>query len=254
MARKSLGRCRVCGNTGELSREHPIPRSAGNTGEVWVHSLYSVARGWSRGEHFQNGLTRSTLCAECNGRCGKHYVRPFATWTLKAAEYRERLDGEARVLLPFTVVPLAVAKQIAAIALAMSHAGSIDLPHYLDLRRFVLSPFRTGGFDSFRFYTYFHFGAPTFEGAFYALNTKGGQSPMVHCHVGREPLGYIVTANNSASVRWAARRGLCDLTHFTRREAYLITVEHLWLPCMRGELPFRAPIQSPAPRNGGNHN
>ena len=243
MSRKTSGRCRVCGAAGALSREHPIPESAGNSGTTSVHSLNSIARGWSRGELFQNGLTRSTFCVGCNGACGRHYVRPFASWTLQAAEYRARLNGEARVLLPFTIVSLSVAKQIAAMTLAMSHEESIDLPHYIDLRRFVLSPYLMGGFDSFRFFAYFHFGTPTFEGVFYALDTAGARSPMIHCHVGREPIGYVVTANDTASVEWATQLGLCDLTKFAHREPNLITVEHLWLPCMIGELPYRAEKQ-----------
>lgn len=210
-----------------------------------VHSLNSIAKGWSRGEHFQNGLTRSTLCGRCNNLWGRHYVRPFAHWTLQAAVYHQRLRGDAQVFLPFSVVPLAVAKQLAVMALAMSHVESIDLPHFLDLRRFVVSPSRFGGIDSFRFYTYFHFGPPVFEGAFYAQDTAGGLSPMVHCHVGREPLGYIVTADDAASIRWAGGLKLCDLTAFARRERLVISVEHLWLPCLRGELPFR-----PMTKNG----
>lgn len=243
MSRKASGRCRICGFIGPLSREHVIPESAGNAGDTSVHSRNSIARGWSRGELFQNGLTRSTLCAGCNHACGRHYVRHFAHWMLRAAAYRTRLNGDTRVLLPFTVVPLAVAKQIAVMALAMAHAESIDLAHFLDLRRFVDSPFRQGDIDSFRFFTYFHFGAPTFDGAFYAVNTAGGPSPMIHCHVGREPLGYIVTDDDDATLRWAERLRLCDLTGFAKRERNVIGVEHLWLPCMRGELPFRPRIR-----------
>lgn len=246
MSKRAVGRCRICGAAGALSREHVIPESAGNSGGVSVHSLNSIAKGWSRGELFQNGLTRSTLCEGCNNACGRHYVRPFAQWTLQAAVYHGRLKGDARVLLPFSVIPLAVAKQLAVMALAMWHAESIDLQHFLNLRRFVVSPARRGGIDSFRFYGYFHFGPAVFDGAFYALSTEGGPSPMIHCHVGREPLGYIVTADDAASTRWAERLRLCDLTAFAQREQHVISVEHLWLPCLRGELPFRAKGQNGA--------
>jgi len=221
-----------------MSKEHVIPKSAGNVGAVSVHSLRSIALGWSRGKLFQNGFTRSSTCERCNNFCGDRYVRNFAHGTLQAMEYRSRMNGDTRVLLPFTIVPLAVAKQIAVMTLAMAHAESIDLPHFLELRRFVTSPSRHGDID-FRFFTYFHFGGPTFESAFHAINTAGGPSPMVHCHVGREPLGYIVTANDAATLRWADRLRLCDLTGFAMRARNVISVEHLWLPCMRGEMPFR---------------
>jgi len=115
-----------------------------------VHSLYRIAKGWSRGEIFQSGLTRSTLCASCNNFCGKQYVRPFAEWTLQAARYHLRMGSDTRVLLPFTICPLAIAKHLAVMALAMADAESIDLPHFLDLRHFVGSPVRRGGIDTFR--------------------------------------------------------------------------------------------------------
>lgn len=192
-------------------------------------------------------MTQATLCARCNCLCGRHYVRPFAEWTRQAAEYRTRMNGDSEVLLPFTIVPLAVAKQIATITLAMSHAGSIDLGHYVALRRFVTAPARSAGLGAFRFYAYFHCGEPVFEGPFAAVSTRGGPSPFLFCDVGREPLGYMVTASDAASAQWAVRLRLCDLTNFSERPANVISVEHLRLPCIRGRLPFGAPGAKAAP-------
>lgn len=222
-----------------MTREHVPPKSALNDGIVSVHTLYSVARGWSRGQLFQNGMTRSALCNPCNWASGKHYVGEFAHWTLQAAEYRHRLCEESRVLLPFHLNALAVVKQLAVMTLAMSETESIDLPHFLELRRFVLSPKRISRTSAFRFHTYFHFGAPAFNGPFCATSMSSGPAPMVFCHFGREPLGYITTVNDGGSVEWAKRLRLCDITGFAFRDPGVRTVEHLWIPCLRGKLPFQ---------------
>lgn len=83
-------RCHICGDSRPLTTERMISQGAGNTRRLMVHSLYSISRGWSRGEIFRSGLTRSTLCPSCNSFCGKRYVRPFAEWTLQAACYHSR--------------------------------------------------------------------------------------------------------------------------------------------------------------------
>lgn len=233
------GRCRICGEEGALSAEHVLPKAAGNTGRIAVHTLQSLANGHARGELFQNGLIRRSLCPRCNSACGRHYVPAFARWTLQAAMYHERMSGESLVLLPFTIHALAVAKQLAVMAIAMCDEASIQLPHYCHLREFVTHPSRDGPLGPFRLYAYFHFGPPVLEGGFYASSTTGGPSPLVHCHVGREPLGYLVTAEDEASTTWARRQGLCDLSGWAHREPRTLAVEHLLLPCRKGELPFR---------------
>jgi len=74
---------------------------------------------------------------------------------------------------------------------------------------------------------------------FYALDTEGGPNPLVHCHIGREPLGYFVTADDAGSIRWANQLRLCDLGAFARYGRHVISAQHLWLPCLRGEFPLR---------------
>lgn len=219
-----------------MSREHVVPKCAGNAGRVIAQSLDALARGKKHGEVFQNGMIRSTLCAWCNSKFGRHYVPAFSRWTRQALVYRERIAATTCLLLPFSVVPLLVVKQIAVMTLAMSHRQSIDAPHFFDLRRFVFHPEARAGRMAFRFYTYFHFGPPTLQGLFTAVATDGGPSPTIHCHVGIEPLGYVVTADDDHSLLWANRAGLCDLTRFAYREHDLVAVEHLHVPCLRGNL------------------
>ncbi len=181
--------CRICGNNRQLTKEHIPPKAAGNSDYICVHNLYALSKGWSRGEIFQNGLTRSTLCRACNGKTAGYYVRAFASWTLQAGEYRAQIPEGKRIAIPFTVSALRVAKQLAVMTLAMSEPESLDLPHFWCLRKMVLCPQQRGCITAFRFFAYFHVGPPVFEGAFAAIDTHGGPSPVIFCHVGLEPLG-----------------------------------------------------------------
>jgi hypothetical protein len=234
-----VDRCRLCGNLAVMTTEHAPPRAAGNTEPLRVHTLNSIANGFQTGQRFQAGLTRNTLCEPCNNRCGHLYVRPFARWTIQAAEYHRRLDAGNQVLLPFVLDPLAISKEIAVMTLAMSSRDSIDLTHYVALRRFALAPRQSAEIREFRFFVYLHSGPPVFEGYFAAIDTRGGPSPHVYCQVGLEPLGYIVTSDDPCSIQWARKLRLCDVTGFATRSPSMLRVEHLMLPMLRGALPFR---------------
>ena len=222
-----------------MTKEHVPPQAAGNSARVCVHGLNALSKGWSRGEIFQAGLTRATLCRRCNSSAGIHYVPAFARWTLQAYEYHGRVPENNRAALPFTFSPLRVAKELAVMTLTMSEPPSLNLPWYCHLRRLVMQPRRYGRVPRFRFFTYFHVGAPVFEGTFHAIGTSGGRSPTIFCQVGLEPLGYIVTGDDDSSIAWARRLNLCSVSHFFQFPLDALRTEHLVIPRLRGEIPFR---------------
>ena len=234
-----MGICRICGNDRQLTREHILPQAVGNSGRICVHNLYSLSKGWSRGEILQAGLTRSTLCPECNSKAGRNYVPAFARWTLQAWEYHGRVPEGSRVALPFTFSALRVAKQLAVMTLAMSEIPSLDLPHFFHLRRLVTRLRQHARVPRFRFFTYFHVGAPVCESTFAAIDTSGGPSPMIFCQVGLEPLGYLVTSDDNSSIAWARHLNLCDVSHFFEFALDVLRSDHLVIPHLRGEMPFR---------------
>ncbi len=226
-----------------MTAEHVIPRAAGNDRRLWVHTLQSFAVGLPRGAQLQRGLTHSSLCGYCNNMAGTHYVPAFVRWTRQAVEYRSKLPAGSSVLLPFTLHALLVAKELAVMTLAMSEPLSIDLPHFLNLRRLVTQPRLNGRTPGFRFFVSFHCGPPVFEGVFGAIDTSGGPSPVVLCQVGLEPLGYVVTADDERSIAWANRLGLCDISYFFEQPYSVIRNDHLRLRFLHGEMPFRPMAQ-----------
>jgi hypothetical protein len=90
-----------------------------------------------------------------------------------------------------------------------------------------------------RFFTYFHVGPPSFEGAFGAINTSGGPSPTILCRIGIGPLGYDVTIDDESSIAWARHLNLCEISHFFECPPRMIRTEHLTIPHLQGEIPFR---------------
>lgn len=229
-----------------MTKEHVPPRAAGNTETVCVHNPYSLSKGWSRGEIFQHGHARRTLCGTCNGETGKHYVPEFARWTLQAYEYQPRVPDDNRLALPFTFSALRVAKQLAVMVLAMSEPAALDLPHYLQMRQLVMSPLRYGRVARLRFFTYFEAGEPSFEGCHAAISISGGPSPTIICKVGLAPLGYIVTGDDALSIAWATRLRLCDISHFFEFPLDVCRAERLAIPRLRGDWPFR-PVSRDSP-------
>ena len=148
--RKTVDICRICGIHAQMTKEHVPAQAVGNSARVCVHSLYALSKGWSRGQIFQAGLTRSTLCDRCNNLAGTHYVPAFARWTLQACDYQGRVPEDSRIALPFTLSPLRIAKELAVMTLAMSEPPSLELPHFFHLRRLVTQLHRYGRVPRFR--------------------------------------------------------------------------------------------------------
>ncbi len=140
-----------------------------------------------------------TLCAECNGKTARYYGDAFAQWVRQAlgfAEKYERVDGrDNRVLLPFTIKPLEVLKQIVTMTLAVDKPGAIDAVY--PLRRFVLTPFETLMTDRISFRVYLNprrsgWTEPQnrMNGNFGVMNVATGESTFTIADIAFPPLGY----------------------------------------------------------------
>jgi hypothetical protein len=100
---KIVERCRLCGKTAPLTREHIPPRSSGNVRTGRSHTFDD----WldrtdidvlPDGEHQQGGIFGYTLCADCNSFTGTHYGAEYQKWadlardTLGKLPHPEQLD------------------------------------------------------------------------------------------------------------------------------------------------------------------
>lgn len=228
--------CRICGIETKLTKEHVIPKSAGNNQRYQYTTFKSMFKGWDSGEIFQGGLTRKTICSNCNNTAGKYYVPAFISWTKNGYEHHFKDITGSSILLPFTFQPLQVAKQLGVMVLAMAGMPAINLSHFENLRSLVCSIRKSGQTTGFVFWVYLHYGPPICEDSFFAIDTNGKHSPMVFCHVGLEPMGYVVTSDSDASREWAVSKGLCNISYFFEQQYNAIRSDHLRLSRLRGRL------------------
>ncbi len=82
--------CRICGSSGDLSREHIPPRTAGNTGKHYAHSFSDWLERDSLddlagGSHEQGGSFGWVLCRTCNSRTGR-LATEYGRWCGMAAK------------------------------------------------------------------------------------------------------------------------------------------------------------------------
>ncbi len=238
MGKKRTGRCHLCGRLGPLTTDHVIPAAAGNTGERWPTTFHSLSKNHRRGQQFQNGMVRDTLCARCNTMSGTHYDPAYTEWSRQMQAFHDPTSGDSSLALPFIIQPLAIAKRIALMALVMADAASIDEPAYRELRSFALFPERRARLRHSRMYAYNHYGPPAFATPVLALATKGGPCPNILTQVGIEPLGVFVTRSDAASGRWARRKGLLEVTDWATYAPRELPRVHLLMPKRVGALPF----------------
>src|SRR5687767_2842842 len=133
------GVCSLCLDTGPLSFEHVPPRRVFNSRPAVAHTIYGLHLGSKHDKppvllEGPRGLGRHALCQSCNGKTADWYGDAFAEWTMQCLCYAERLRGTSTVLLPFTIRPLNVLKQIATMAIAVSGCRESD-PQIDPLRR-----------------------------------------------------------------------------------------------------------------------
>ena len=105
---KSTGRCRICGQMRELTREHIPPTAAGNVGRVETHTLeeWLARTGLDEmpgGDTLRHGIEGYTLCAACNNNTGGSYGGEYLRWASTIAKMMleqalpiEKLDASTK--------------------------------------------------------------------------------------------------------------------------------------------------------------
>jgi hypothetical protein len=164
-----------------------------------------------------------TLCADCNAMTARYYGDAFAEWVRQALAYAdryERVDGrENKILLPFTIEPLAVLKQIATMTLAVSKPSANDALH--SLRRFVLMPFEALMTRRISLRVYLNprrsgWREPQnrMNGTSVLTNVAKGESTFTIADIAFPPLGYWSAWTDSGRRQLAEFLDLADITHF----------------------------------------
>jgi hypothetical protein len=245
---RNKGVCAICGRGRKLTFEHLPPRCAfnqqggtGHTFQQWQdagapRSLEDLPGGYPAPE----GTGYVTLCSDCNGYTGTHYVPHYCEWVQRCAGVLWRLDPlenfDAKPEVTCVEVeianiyPLRVIKEIIAGLLALNAEGNPRFrQRHPELARFVTEKERTTLSERYRLYAVLY-GGPLAR--FVPLSAKADQRgrwlvtsvdhwPVAHVlsideHVPLLPCGEITNFAESSFDRRAIWRGelLLGFGHF----------------------------------------
>lgn len=223
-----LGTCHICLRHAKLSYEHVPPRRAYNRLPVVAHTLNHPAAAANNvpvgvALKYRAGMGVTTLCETCNGFTGAYYGGAFVEWVRQALQYADRYEQvngqENQILLPFTIEPLAVLKQVATMILTVAQISGNDAMSHL--RRFVLVPFEpwTARNVSVRVYLNpkragWREPQNRMNGASVLMNVKTGQSTHSLADIAFPPLGYWAAWTDQPQRPLAEFNDLVDITHF----------------------------------------
>lgn len=224
-------RCSICGWKGKLTFEHIPPRRCFNDKPVALHTIWSFVRHFGGPDKFPAGLGRHSLCASCNGRSAGLYGGAFANWAELGLKYLDSGPAIENLALPFTIRPLEVAKQMAAMALAVNSWSQSQGPVFRSLRRLVDYSWLVGRPTDARLFVYFAAPGKYRLSPYMGLLWTSGVTNIVgYAEVALSPFGFVLLADNEASRTVAARYRLCDITHFFERRPGTLRTEWLRLP------------------------
>jgi hypothetical protein len=94
--RRVIGKCRLCGRTEPLTREHIPPQGSGNTQRVVAHSIDDWLQSESvdlpaTGRVQQGGIWGYALCSDCNSYTGTHYGAEYQRWSALTTQVMDSL-------------------------------------------------------------------------------------------------------------------------------------------------------------------
>jgi hypothetical protein len=164
------------------------------------------------------GLKVKSFGECCQQLTQLHYGQAFYDWTRAVLEMCKNIpENEDRVQATVEIEPLAVIKQITAIALAAAEFN----PRYAELRRFVCNPDQTGLPSNVEFYAYLNPLRPDSKLPQCRLNRRPvvasdivtGYKSLVFAEVSVPPLGYVILHKIDAIPHQAVQSLMC-LNHF----------------------------------------
>jgi len=243
------GICSICLAHGELTFEHVPPRRVFNDRAAVAHTLY----GLEIGAKFKKsplllrrpaGLGLQTICERCNGLTASLYGDAFAEWTTQCLRYANRITTSNEMLLPFSVQPLNVLKQVATMILAVS-GSTLSHEKVNAIRSFVLSPQTMSLPNDIVFAAYLNPEDQTRNDcpastqnrlckSCAVLDTRSGLSVFVFGEVAFPPMGYVAYIENRGKPISGDFSTLLDLRRF--RNSYYGKRHDLFL-----QVPVRRP-------------
>jgi len=156
MKKKKYGKCHLCCENKELTKEHIPPKRAFNNEKIFTYfgeQLITTIKkkypwdldGLKKTQH-QNGVSYYTLCKNCNNNTGSWYANDYIDFIYKIAREilkRDNLVSNTNIELKVEdIYPLRIIKQILCMFLSVNPIDFCEEQKYL--RNFILSKEKTG--------------------------------------------------------------------------------------------------------------
>ena len=146
----SIGKCKICDELLEMTKEHIPPKSALNTGIIKILDPNETTKlltrdklPWDQADLKytikQNGMVLETLCEKCNNLTGRYYGNAYKEFVLSIANiiYNEQLKSGANVIIEYDGFRhLQVFKQIVSMFASLSNIAS----SHSNVKEFLLNP------------------------------------------------------------------------------------------------------------------
>ncbi len=226
------GRCRLCGEEGELTLAHTPPAKAYNTGRYQPGSIIDQLRGIERppAALLQGGIRDYRLCGVHNSFCGDAYEGDYIKFAWGVMPYVVQAPaGPCMVTVVEKIRPLRVLKAALAALIASMPPGFLD--NKPELQSFILDKERMHLPPRYDVYlTLVRRGRSRLSGIYGHCDTSifHGGDFEVACELAHPPFGWVMTldsprANDGGRV-----------SHFGAY-SYNKRADHLRFPCLIGE-------------------
>lgn len=222
--------CSLClCKASRLTFEHIPPKRCFNSRGVAASTMESLRKGFQGEENLQSGMGRASLCDGCNNKTGRWYGFALAQFYSVAMDYF-RCSSERSVLLPFTIQPLEVAKQVLTGLIAANTPSTTRAPPLSAMRALALHPRAIGAPNQIRLFTYFcdKQARVLSQSSHMALNGVGPF--LVIGEFARPPLGFVAVYDDPIALSIVNALGMADVTCFLNRPPRTIETFFLRLP------------------------
>ncbi len=214
MARKvkATGRCRICGQDGDLSFEHVPPQKAFNDQRLIAYSVEGhITKKEVKGRQLQRGAGAYTLCEQCNNSTGAWYANEFVKWSQIGADVlqvlqqqKEQFSNLSEIMVVFQdVYPVRFLKQIVTCFFSVMGANTDAAFATMnpDLVRFVLNREESNLPESYHFYL------KLYQKSVVSLSLRDEYHQAQETSVRLPPrCPEMARARDSPATRWYSRR------------------------------------------------
>lgn len=228
--RPIINRCKLCGETKQLTYEHIPPRSAFNNcrsrfipgDEIVVH-IASDDVPWDiskrKGIIQQRGYGLHSLCQGCNSYTGRKYVPAYSDFCKQAFEQvGEQGSKKGSITISFKdIYSLRIMKEIVCMFLSINHAKFGD--RFPELREFVKNYHLRSEIQSASVFAYVNLGIlHRVIGNAGIVNISEGWGRHVS-ELGTIPFGYVMEMNHAKERMLVPMVDFADLYEIDKKES-----------------------------------